>query len=130
MNTQPSHYRLYRDTISVQPGIEIAGSSSHPKECVVLSDDERKTLREVERQLMLEDPEFAQSFPAHQQHSPRNHHRPTDKIAIVVAVLLSALLSALLLIAGLLSGVLTFAAVAGLIWAAWRYSDRISRRAT
>jgi hypothetical protein len=63
MNTQPSHYRLYRDTISVQPGIEIAGSSSHPKECVVLSDDERKTLREVERQLMLEDPEFAQSFP-------------------------------------------------------------------
>ena len=56
--------------------------------------------------------------------------RPTDKIAIVVAVLLSALLSALLLIAGLLSGVLTFAAVAGLIWVAWRYSDRTSRRAT
>jgi uncharacterized membrane-anchored protein len=92
----------------------------------VLSDYERKTLHEVERHLMLEDPEFAQSFPAHHQHPPRNHHRPTNKITIVVAVLLSALLSALLLIAGLLSVVLTYAAVAGLIWAAWRYSDRIS----
>lgn len=96
----------------------------------MLGDDKRKTLHEVERHLMLEDPEFAQSFPAHQQHPPRNHHRPIDKIVIVVAVLLSALLSALLLIAGLLSGVLTFAAVAGLIWAAWRYSDRTSRRGT
>ncbi len=96
----------------------------------MLSDYERMALHEVERHLMLGDPEFARSFHAHQQHPPRNHHRPTDKIAIVVAVLLSALLSALLLIAGLLSGVLKFAAVAGLIWVAWRYSDRTSRRAT
>lgn len=92
----------------------------------MLSDYERKTLREVERQLMLEDPEFARSFYAHEQHPPRDHHRPPNKIVIVVAVLLSALLSALLLIVGLLSGALTFAAVAGLIWMAWRYSDRIS----
>lgn len=96
----------------------------------MLSDYERKTLREVERQLMLEDPELAQSFHAHEQHPPRDHHRPASKIAIVVAVLLSALLSAVLLIAGLLSGVLTFAAVAGLIWMTWRYTDRISRPTT
>jgi hypothetical protein len=93
----------------------------------VLSNYERKTLREVERQLMLKDPEFARFFPAHQQHPPRDHHRSTDKIVIVVAVLFSALLSALLLIVGLLSGALTFAAVAGLIWMTWRYSDRTSR---
>lgn len=96
----------------------------------MLSDHERKTLHEVERQLMLEDPEFARSFHGGEQHPPRGHHRPADKIAIVVAVLLSALLSALLLVAGLLSGALTFAAVAGLIWAAWRYSDSTNRRAT
>ena len=85
-------------------------SSGHPKEVVVLSDYERKTLREVECQLMLEDAEFALSF--------------HNKIAIVVAVLLSALLSSLVLIAGLLSGALTFGAAAGLIWMTWRYSDR------
>ena len=90
----------------------------------MLSDYERKTLREVECQLMLEDPEFTRSFHAHEQHPARDHHRPTDKIAIVVAVLLSALLSSLLLIAGLLSGALTFGAAAGLIWMTWRYLDR------
>ncbi|MGH3985537.1 MAG: DUF3040 domain-containing protein [Pseudonocardiaceae bacterium] len=96
----------------------------------MLSDHERKTLRDVERQLMFEDPEFARSFDAHEQHLPRGHHRLAAKIAIVVAVLLSALLSALLLVTGLLSGALTFAAVTGLIWAAWRYSDGTSWRAT
>jgi hypothetical protein len=96
----------------------------------VLSDYELKTLREVERQLMLEDPQFARPFHAHQQPPARDHHRPTNKIMIVVAGLLIALVSALLLIAGLLSGALTFAAGAGLIWATWRYSDGTSRRAT
>ena len=96
----------------------------------MLSDYERKTLREVERQLMVEDPEFVRSFHAHEQHPARDHHRPTNKIAIVVAVLLSALLSVLLLITGVLSSALTFAAVAGLIWATWRYSDRTSQGTT
>jgi Protein of unknown function (DUF3040) len=94
------HQQLCRYTTSAQPGTEIYQVERHPRSCVVLSDYERKTLREVERQLMVEDPEFARSFHAHERHPARDHHRPTNKIAIAVAVLLSALLSALLLITG------------------------------
>lgn len=92
----------------------------------MLSDHERKTLREVERQFMLEDPDFARSFEAAEQRSPHEHHRMIVKISIVVAVLLSALMLAI----ESLSGALAFAAATGVIWVVWRHSDDTSGRAT
>jgi O-antigen ligase len=82
----------------------------------VLSDHERKTLREVECQLMAEDPEFARSFEAGQARLSRHPRRLGVRIGVVVA----ALLTALLLVTWSLAGALVFAVTAGLIWVAWR----------
>jgi Flp pilus assembly protein TadB len=85
----------------------------------VLSDHERKTLRELERQLMAEDPEFPRSFDAGAHRLGRKHCGVTAGIAITVAVLLFALMLAV----GSLGGALAFGAGTGLVWLAWRHSD-------
>jgi hypothetical protein len=81
----------------------------------VLNDHERKTLREVEQQLMAEDPEFARSFEARQARLSRHLRGLGVRIGVVVA----ALLAALMLVNGSLVGALVFAVTAGLIWVAW-----------
>ena len=74
----------------------------------MLNDHERKTLREVERQFLVEDPEFTRSFATRAQRLERRHlDGGLVKIAIVAAVLLGALM----LVAGSPSGALAFAAV-------------------
>jgi hypothetical protein len=86
----------------------------------VLNDHEQQTLREVERQFLVEDPEFARSFTTRAQRlKPRHLDGGLAKIAIVAAVLLGALM----LVAGSPSGALAFAAGAGLIWLARRHSN-------
>ncbi|MGQ0716352.1 MAG: DUF3040 domain-containing protein [Pseudonocardiales bacterium] len=95
----------------------------------MLSDHERKTLREVERQFMLEDPGFAQSFDTDAQHLHRDSPG-LPRWAYTILLVISSTLGLILLVAGSLSGALTFAVVTGLIWAAWRYLDGTSRRAT
>lgn len=81
----------------------------------MLSDHERKTLREVEQQLMAEDPEFARSFEARQARLSRHPRR----LAVRIGVVVGALLAALMLVTGSLVGALVFAVTAGLIWVAW-----------
>jgi hypothetical protein len=91
----------------------------------VLNDHERKTLREVERQFLAEDPEFTRSFATRAQHLERRHlDGGLVKIAIVAAVLLGALM----LVAGSPSGALAMAALAGLIWLARRQSNNTPGR--
>ena len=86
----------------------------------MLNDHERKTLREVERQFLVEDPEFTRSFATRAQRLERRHlDGGLVKIALVAAVLLGALM----LVAGSPSGALAFAAVAGLIWLARQHSN-------
>jgi hypothetical protein len=84
----------------------------------VLSDHERKTLAEVERRLIADDPEFAQSFRARQTSLQRDPHRRGATIAAVAAVLLVVLM----LLAGSLVGALGSVVTTALIWAMWRYS--------
>ena len=91
----------------------------------MLSDHERKTLREVERQFIAEDPEFNRAFEARQTRLSRHPHRLGAGIAVVVA----ALFTAFLLVAGSLAGALAFAVATGLIWVAWRHSADTERRA-
>ncbi|MHA6797675.1 DUF3040 domain-containing protein (plasmid) [Pseudonocardia bannensis] len=90
----------------------------------MLSDHERKALRELERQFMADDPEFPRSFDARAQRLDRKHLGGSATIAIVVAVLLFALMLA----AGSLGGALAFAAGTGLIWLAWQYSNDTRRQ--
>ncbi|MCW2716935.1 MAG: hypothetical protein QOG20_4387 [Pseudonocardiales bacterium] len=90
----------------------------------MLSDHERKMLREVERQCMAEDPGFTRTFQERQTRLSRRPHQIGAAIAVVVA----ALLAALMLLAGSLAGALAFATATGLIWVAWRRSIDTKRQ--
>jgi Flp pilus assembly protein TadB len=91
----------------------------------VLSDHERKTLREVERQLMIEDPKFTRAFETRQTAMSRHPLWLAANIAVVV----TALLAALMLAAGSLAGALAFAFTTPVIWVTWRHIARTDRRA-
>jgi len=93
----------------------------------VLSDHERKTLREVERQILAEDPEFTRSFDMGAQRLRRERR---DGASVKIAIVTAVLLGALMLMAGSPTGALAFAAATGLIWLAWRHSNDPSRRPT
>lgn len=78
----------------------------------MLSDHERETLREVERQFLTEDPGFTRAFEARQTRMSRRPHRLGARIGLVT----SALLTMFLLVAGSLGSALVVAVVTGLIW--------------
>jgi hypothetical protein len=84
----------------------------------VLSDREREALREVEQQILDEDPGFARSFEARAQRLP---HR-AGGLGIKIFVLAGLLLSAFLLVAGSLAGAAAVAIGTGLIWLARRWA--------
>ena len=90
----------------------------------MLSDHDRKTLDEVERHCMAEDPAFTRSFQERQTRLSRRPHQTGAAVAIAVATLLVTLM----LIVGSLAGALAFATVTGLIWMAWRHSTEPDRR--
>jgi hypothetical protein len=83
----------------------------------VLSDRERETLREVERGLLTDDPDFARSFAARAQDLPRRKGGVGNKIFLASGFLLSTLVLA----AGSLAGAAAFAVTTVLVWMAWRY---------
>ncbi|MHA6783218.1 DUF3040 domain-containing protein [Pseudonocardia saturnea] len=91
----------------------------------MLSDHERKTLREVERRFLTEDPEFARSFHARAQ----GLQRTQDRWGIQTFLVVGLLLSALMLVTGSLGGAVAFAFATGLIWVAWRFSSAAPHRA-
>jgi hypothetical protein len=86
--------------------------------CAVLSDHERQTLREVERRMATEDPEFIRSFDTRAQRL----HGGSDRWGLRIFVVIGLLLSVMMLVIGSLSGAAGFAFVTGLIWLAWRFS--------
>ncbi|TWF80469.1 DUF3040 family protein [Pseudonocardia hierapolitana] len=89
----------------------------------MLSDRERETLREVERRLLIEDPEFARYFKARAQRLPH----PADGLGIKIFLIAGLLISALVLVAGSLGGAAAFAAATGLIWLTWRWAGRMDQ---
>ena len=84
----------------------------------MLSDHERKALREVERQFQAEDPRFTRSFQSRQTRLARHPHKLGARLTVVAA----ALLTAVMLLAGSLAGALAIAFTTGLIWVAWSHS--------
>lgn len=92
----------------------------------MLSDHERKALRELERQLIADDSEFPQAFDARAQRLDRQHLGVPAKTAITVAVVLIALM----LLVGWLAGALALACAIGLIWLICRPPHGTRRRST
>jgi hypothetical protein len=103
--------------------VEPRRAGDRPRRYVVLSDHERDRLREVERQLLAEDPEFTRSFATCARRLRRRRLGASVKIAVMAALLLGGLM----LMAGSPAGALGFAATVGLIWLAWWHSNNPSR---
>lgn len=82
----------------------------------MLSDRERETLSQIQRQFWDEDPNLAHSLEAAERRLKRDYRRHVYAIVIVIAALLSVALLAL----GLPASALAFAAVAGSAWVARR----------
>ena len=79
----------------------------------MLSDRERKTLRELERQFRADDPAFSRSFDVRARRTGRS------RIGTAAAVVTAVLVVALMLVSGSLGGALALAVVTGLLWLAW-----------
>ena len=91
----------------------------------MLSDHERKTLREVERQCMADDPDFTRAFEAGQTRLSRHPHQ----LGVTLAVVAAALLTTFLLVAGSAGSALVVAATTGLIiWAVRHHSAGTNRQ--
>ena len=78
----------------------------------MLSDHEWKTLREVERRLLTEDPEFTRSFDTRAQRLLGG----SDRWGLQIFLVTGLLLSALMLVTGSLSGAVAFAAATGIVY--------------
>lgn len=81
----------------------------------MLSDDETRTLRELERRLRDDDPAFPRRFDARAQRLERRH------VGVPVAVTFAAVFGGVLLIAGAPGAALGLITVTGLLWLAWRW---------
>jgi Flp pilus assembly protein TadB len=91
---------------------------------IVLSDHELKSLREVERQCMADDPDFTRTFEAGQARLSRHPHQ----LGLTLAVVAAALLTTFLLVAGSLGSAVVVAT--GLIIWAVRHRSASTKRQT
>jgi DUF3040 family protein len=87
----------------------------------VLSDNERKTLLDVERRFMAEDPEFARSFHEQRRQQPASQGGSNGKIAVAVALLLSIIL----LLAGFANEAVVSFITTGLVCGMWWWLEEI-----
>jgi len=83
----------------------------------VLSDREREALHEIQRQLLVEDPAFGQSF---ETRTHRLARRPwyQQRGLYTMAIVVVAMLGVLMLVMGSPTNALVLAAVVALIWEA------------
>jgi hypothetical protein len=92
----------------------------------VLSDRERETLREVQRQLVSEDPRFARSFDAVGKRDSSCSLKwayAMPRWAYTTAMVVTVMLSLLMLVTGGPGTALAFAALATMISAVRRHRD-------
>jgi hypothetical protein len=85
----------------------------------VLSDNDRKTLLEVERQFLADDPAFARSFHEQLREQPAAQAGSNGKVAVLAALLFSAFL----LFAGFPGGALACVITTGAACAMWFFLD-------
>jgi hypothetical protein len=88
------------------------------REVIVSSDHERETLLGIERRLLSDDPEFAQSFDARARDL---YSASRDGVGAKIFLVAGLLISALMLVVGSLGGAVAFTVGTGLIWLVWRF---------
>ncbi len=100
----------------------------------MLSDREREALHEIQHQLLVEDPGFAQSFDTETQSLDTTAQRPhrgwpdqTRRLYTILLVL-SSTYGVILLLAGSPASALALAAMAALCWEARRRRDGTSHQ--
>ncbi len=96
----------------------------------MLSDHERKTLQEIQRHLVVDDPDFERTF--------RTLATPTpDPTALSPAlrwwmytavIVIAAFLATVSLLAGSVGGTLAFSVIAGAVWCAQHLETAATRR--
>jgi hypothetical protein len=100
----------------------------------VLSDHERKTLREIQRQLFVDDPDFQRSFRALDAQPPTRPAAPTpeppgeNRWIYTTVIVTAALLALLLMLAGSFGGALAFTIIAGSMWLVRRLDHSARQR--
>jgi len=97
------------DYIAIRYNPRVGSPSSTTVGCAVLSDHERETLREIQRHMVAEDPDFERSFDALE--APARH-----RWAYTTLVAVTGVLAPVMLLAGSIGGALTFAIAAGSLW--------------
>jgi Protein of unknown function (DUF3040) len=85
----------------------------------VLSDNDRKTLLEVERRFLADDPELARLFHEQLREQPAGRAGSNGKIAVLAAMLFSGFL----LLAGFPGGALACVITTGVACAMWFFLD-------
>ena len=83
----------------------------------MLSDRERRALRELEDHLTIQDPSFPRSFDVRAQ---RLGGAPVGRAARAAVATVVVTLCAFMLVVGAPGGAVALAVVAGLVWLAWR----------
>lgn len=84
----------------------------------MISDDEQKTLSDVESRLMAEDPEFVRSFHDRLRRTPVTKGVSNYRLAVGTATLFGVVL----LLAGLAGGALAFLIATAVLFAIWSCS--------
>ncbi|HEY4418040.1 MAG TPA: DUF3040 domain-containing protein [Pseudonocardia sp.] len=90
----------------------------------MLEDHEKETLREVERRLLADDPDFVSEFQARQSHLRGR----TIRFGTVVAIVTALLLVGLMLAAGSVGGAVLWIVATAVVWAMWNHSTKKKRR--
>ncbi len=100
--------------------------------CVVLSDHEQRTLREIQRQLVLDDPDFERTFRAVAASAPDPSAVPPAELrwAYTAIIVIAISLATVSLLAGSIGGTLAFSVVAGSMWFAQRLGKAATQRET
>lgn len=92
----------------------------------MLSDHELKTLRELERRLLEDDPGFPRSFDTR----ARRLGRPQLGLPAMTAIAVAMALGAVLVVAGAPGAALGLVTVTGLLWLAWRWCHATTSEGT
>lgn len=84
----------------------------------MLSDHERKTLREIQRQMVVDDPDFERSFRTLAASPPDPTAIPPAQLrwAYTVVTVIAIFLATVSLLAGSVGGTLAFSVIAGSVW--------------
>lgn len=99
----------------------------------MLSDHERETLREIQRQLVVNDPDLQRSFRAFEESTPTQTPPPEGRWAYggwayTAGIVVATVLAIVMLLTGSLGGALAFAIIAASVSVARHLNHAVRQR--